>query len=117
MTNFEYYRNELLNLTNNHRGSIGFNKKNSQLVLCKDQNCAECLFVRQEDNCSIALLKWGLEEKKNREVCATVNFGWEEGNRIFSLVVPDNATDNEISDTILEKVLTDIEISWEEMAK
>ena len=81
MTNFEYYKKEILELTNKDMAfMIDKNGKIGNCDTCHD--CKTCLF--DSNTCNAKVIKWLYEEhkeqpkltKKERQFCELVETGW-----------------------------------------
>lgn len=53
MTNYEYYKDEIMEIVKNG-GSLAINKNTEKLCVCQDILCDECLFVRSIAPCTSA---------------------------------------------------------------
>lgn len=81
MTNFEYYKKEILEITNKGCDVAVINNKP---VSCESlEYCTECQ-LKQHENCKSTLTKWFCAEhieqpkltKKERQFCELVETGW-----------------------------------------
>lgn len=87
MTNFEYYKDEILEITN--KGNA-FGLYKSKPISCIDVKCVNCDFSsskKHNNPCSVNRMKWLYEEyvkppkqpkltKKERQLCELVETGW-----------------------------------------
>ncbi len=81
MTNFEYYKEEILELTNNDQAFMVY--KNGKIGNCDEcHDCKKCLF--DSNSCNAKAIKWLYAEhvekpkltKKERQFCELVEAGW-----------------------------------------
>lgn len=81
MTNFEYYKKEILELTNNDQAFMVY--KNGKIGNCdKCHDCKKCLF--DSNSCNAKATKWLYEEhkeqpkltKKERQFCELIETGY-----------------------------------------
>ena len=81
VTNFEYFKDEILEATKNGSG-FGIRQDNGRIVSCSDTQCCDCRFSGWM--CTSERVKWGFEEhiekpkltKKERMFCELVETGW-----------------------------------------
>ena len=89
MTNFEYYKEEILKLVDDYQDFGIFNNKP---VACQRLNCDECQL--DKENCTKGLFDWLYAEhveqpkltKKERQFCELVETGWlarDSDRRLF----------------------------------
>lgn len=83
-TNFEYYKDEILEISSAKYSPA---KVNDKLVKCDDINCCECEFYSDEDSCGVSFINWLYAEhieqpkltKRERAFCEAVQTGWIAG--------------------------------------
>lgn len=82
MTNFEYYKKEILERCN--AGEDFTITSNGDIVSCDEYGCDNCRF-RTSGNCNASLMRWLYAEykketpkltKKERQFCELVETGW-----------------------------------------
>lgn len=93
-TNFEHYKDELLEIG---KRNVGFAMKNGKFASCGATLCTECDWSMTKNNgvhCRYSTLKWATEEykeqpkltKKERLFCELMEAGWiarDRNGRVF----------------------------------
>jgi hypothetical protein len=82
MTNFEYYKDEILEIVNNDE-SLAVYKNSSKPVKCGSITCKECISSNIDD-CEKGIYNWLYAEhiekpkltKKERQFCELIETGW-----------------------------------------
>lgn len=81
MTNFEYYKDKILEIT---KTNYGFAFIDNKPVSCRYMRCSDCEFNNFNCVCGVERTKWLYEEhieqpklnKKERQFCELVETGW-----------------------------------------
>ena len=91
MTNFEFYKEDILKFIDN---DINFGLFNDKIVDCNELKCGECDFCGDDGACTTKKFKWLYEEyierqkitKKERLFCELMEAGWiarDRNGRLF----------------------------------
>ena len=87
MTNFEYYKEDILALTNSINVGITIPTKTMKPGECTGFDCGKCYLGTSKNGCSKALVRWLYSEhveqpkiltltKKEKQFCELVDTGW-----------------------------------------